>query len=434
MLILNALARSIRGAATHNPDVQEPPACILWPDGDRQWDAVIPGLQQELPELFTLGTYAEDKRSGPAIWLRCVIANRIENITWAANTVPVLYLPGISRQELRAVETCPDALKPLAELQFRGIIWSQNNAKDWTILSYLKSSQGGLGLDVALDNDSKHAMQLALFRVLDEELDILRGRHLDKDYFNTLLSGGDPVRDLLQWLDQGGAFRASRDENAWRGFVEVCKSVLGIDPEKDGPIKAASMLAYRKGPWSNVWGRFCESPQKYANVPKRIRETAMPMDFFEDKSAWPQWNEQEETNLRDSLFRISKQPPHDARAKILQLAKNDSSRCNTVWSELGQAPLANALVFLATVADVTSQSLAAGTAADMAAAYQKSGWKADDAALRAIAEVHTSDDTKAIQAVLQTIYLPWVDEAARYLQSHVDSGQYPWWPFQRSSY
>ena len=109
------------------------------------------------------------------------------------------------------MESCPDLLKPLAELQFRGVIWSQVNAKDWTVLAFLKSNQGGLALDVAQDTDSKHAMQLALYRVLDEEIEMLRGKHLDKDYFNTLLSGGDPVRDLLQWLDQGDAFKKTRD-------------------------------------------------------------------------------------------------------------------------------------------------------------------------------------------------------------------------------
>ena len=147
----------------------------------------------------------------------------------------------------------------MAERQFRGVIWSQVNAKDWTILAFLKSNQGGLGLDVAQDSDSKHAMQLALYRVLDEEVAMLKGKHLDKDYFNTLLSGGDPIRDLLQWLDQGDGFKAARDENQWRGFVEICKSQLGYDPENDGPLKAAEMLASRKGTWNGGWRRVGEA-------------------------------------------------------------------------------------------------------------------------------------------------------------------------------
>ena len=137
----------------------------------------------------------------PAIWLRCVLTNRAEDVSLPKGQTPIFYLPGVSRQDLRAVENCPDHLKPLAELQYRGVIWSQSNAKDWTILAYLKSDQGGLGLDVAQDNDAKNAMQLALYRLLDENVSLLKGKRLDKDYFNTLLTGGDPIRDLLQWLN-----------------------------------------------------------------------------------------------------------------------------------------------------------------------------------------------------------------------------------------
>jgi hypothetical protein len=33
----------------------------------------------------------------------------------------------------------------MKELHYRGIVWSQINARDRTILAYLKSDQGGLG-------------------------------------------------------------------------------------------------------------------------------------------------------------------------------------------------------------------------------------------------------------------------------------------------
>jgi len=93
---------------------------------------------------------------------------------------PILYLPGVSRQDLRAIEGCPDYLKPLAELQYRGTIWSQINGKDWTILAYLKSDQGGLGVDVAADNDTKAALPPAFGRLLDEKIASLNGKRLEK--------------------------------------------------------------------------------------------------------------------------------------------------------------------------------------------------------------------------------------------------------------
>jgi hypothetical protein len=147
---------------------------------------VLPRLQTELPELLILGDYAPEKRTGPAIWLRCVIAEVARASRSGFSEIPdrdglatpILYLPGVSRQDIRAVENWPDNLKPLAELQYRGVIWSQINAKDWTILAFLKSDQGGLGLDVAQDNDAKNAMQLALPRLLDEDVELLKGAGL----------------------------------------------------------------------------------------------------------------------------------------------------------------------------------------------------------------------------------------------------------------
>ena len=229
MTILDHLLKSIRAAAVFNPEIQVAPACILWPDHDRQWQAVMPLLQARLPELLVLGDYAPDKRTGPAIWLRCVLAGCIEDATLPHEHTPVLYLPGVSRQDLRAIESCADHLKPLAELQYRGVIWSQGNGKDWTILAWLKSDQGGLGLDVAQDSEAKQAMQLALHRLLDEDVNLLKGKRLDKDYFNMLLTGGDPARDVLQWLDQGDSFQASREEHE-KAFCEVCKSQLAFSP------------------------------------------------------------------------------------------------------------------------------------------------------------------------------------------------------------
>ncbi len=127
--IMDLLMKAITDAAVNNPDVQVAPACILWPDRDSQWEAVIPRIRNELKELCILGDYAPEKRTGPAIWLCCLIANRITELELPSGKTPILYLPGVSRQDLRAVETCPDHLKSLAELQYWGVLWSQLNAK-----------------------------------------------------------------------------------------------------------------------------------------------------------------------------------------------------------------------------------------------------------------------------------------------------------------
>jgi hypothetical protein len=158
MTVLEALLQSLGRAGGYNRDDQVAPAVILWPDKGSQWEPVLPVLRERLPHLLTLGPYAADCKSGPGIWLRCVIGRSstsqplLPEANWPEKTVPILSLPGVGRQELRAVAECPPALMPLAELQSRGAFWSQVNHKDWRVLAFLQSAVGGLGLDVARDN------------------------------------------------------------------------------------------------------------------------------------------------------------------------------------------------------------------------------------------------------------------------------------------
>jgi len=431
MKVINALSGSIRRSKVHYNEVQAAPACILWPDRDRQWEAVIPLLQSELPELLILGEYHPEKRTGPAIWLRCAIAGKTDDIELPVERLPIIYLPGVSRQDLRAVESCPEYLKPLAELQYRGAIWSQLNTRDWTILAFLKSDQGGLGLDVASDNGAKNAMQLALPCLLDEEIDMLKGKKLDKDYFNTLLTGGDPVRDLLQWLDQGEAFRIGRGVDEWRAFVEVCKSQLAFNPEDDGILAGAAKLASHKGPWAPVWERFCEAPKRYPNIPVHIRQCKPPSNTLtwhsaeSDYEGWPQWNEKEENGLRKDLELLDSVPPHEARKRIAELEKKHSARRPLVWAELGESSLARSLEHLLVLAQTTTSDLAAGTTDDLAAGYLSEGWKTDDAVLRALACVLKQEDFEAVKKAIRSIYITWAEESARHLQKIVLESGYP---------
>jgi len=420
MRALDHLLKAVRAAAVFNPEVQVAPACILWPDRDRQWESIMPILKGKLPELLVLGDYCPENRTGPAIWLRCVMAGKVEEVILPAGSTPILYLPGVSRQDLRAIESCSDRLKPLAELQYRGVIWSQVNAKDWTILAFLKSDQGGLGLDVAQDTETKHAMQLALSHVVDEQVSLLNGKRLDRDFFNTLLTGGDPTRDLLQWLDQGDAFRQSRSEPEWQAFVQVCKSQLAFDPQNDGILVGGTQLANREGPWKAAWERFCEAPTRYPNIVDLLRKCQAPaFDLFSDADTvggWPQWNDEQEASLQKDLFALGLAAPHEARTKILELEKRHRSRRSLVWAELGQAPLATALQHLALLAGSTQLSLAAGELSDIAAGYRTQGWQADDAVLKALAVSAHEKDIEAVSTAIRAVYLPWLEESARYLQ------------------
>lgn len=456
-LILKELIRAVRAASVFNAQIQVPPACILWPDKERQWEAIIPRLQEQMPELCVLGKYDAEQRRGPGIWLRAAIAghcmekadsafaqaveeaqafwnegmgervnggNHYPPVT-PSPPPPIIYLPGVGRQDLRAVESCPDELKPLAELQYRGCIWSQINAKDWTILAFLKTDQGGLGLDVAQDSEAKRAMQLALYRLVDEEVELLQGKRLDRDYFNKLLTSGDPTRDLLMWIDQGDGFRKSMGETEWQAFVEVTRSQMGFDPSKEGQLSAAEKLAGHEGPWSPVWQRYMEAPSRYPSIPSLIERCPPPSDLFADQSGWPQLNASKERELLSALKKLEKLAPHDARKRLRELDQEHGERRFWVWAQLGQSPLALAIGELAEVARVCEQSLAVPTIQDMVAIYKTSGWQADWSALNAIKAVPKGDSMDAVQVALASIYLPWLDEGARQLQNLVAQQGYP---------
>ena len=93
MRVMDTLRDAIRHVATYNPDVQVSPFCILWPDKDRQWEASVPLLREELPELLTLGDYDVSKRTGPAIWLRCVVSGFDPQTPLIEDHIPILFLP-----------------------------------------------------------------------------------------------------------------------------------------------------------------------------------------------------------------------------------------------------------------------------------------------------------------------------------------------------
>ena len=58
----------------------------------------------------------------------------------------IVYLPGVARSELRAVDSCKPELAPIAELQYRSHWFSHPNNRDWTVRALLTNRERGLGL------------------------------------------------------------------------------------------------------------------------------------------------------------------------------------------------------------------------------------------------------------------------------------------------
>lgn len=86
--VLDALLGSLEKATTYNSNVHVPPPAILWSDQAEQWRPLLPVLREVLPHLLTLGDYYPETRTGPATWLKCMLARTLPEATWGEDVVP----------------------------------------------------------------------------------------------------------------------------------------------------------------------------------------------------------------------------------------------------------------------------------------------------------------------------------------------------------
>src|SRR4051794_15528675 len=101
---LDELATALEDAGNFMAGAEAAPESVLWCDAASEFAPIISALRQALPQLLTMGEYDPSTRSGPAIWLRAAAARKIPGLDWPANQLPIIWLPGISREVLRGAE------------------------------------------------------------------------------------------------------------------------------------------------------------------------------------------------------------------------------------------------------------------------------------------------------------------------------------------
>lgn len=409
--VLECLIDRLRQAAIYNRHDLAPPTVVLWPDGERHWNAAIPLLQQAMRELLVLNPEVSGEGQGPSTWLRYRLARG------AFRHMPVIYLPGISRVSFRGAAGFPEAARHLFALQYQGQFWSQANGKDWTPAAFLASREGGLGLDLARDRATLDALGAQLTSVLRKPLSSFAGRRLEASDFHTLV--GDPIDLLLEWMSQAGEVQALWPAEQWTGFLALCKSDFGLDPAKDGILEAAERFAAGSGAWDQAWHRYEQAPLAFAGL-RKVLDLVQPKDLFLAASdRLPAHNRNEEQALRSGLLKLADRPRAEALTALARLCEQHIARAQSVWAALGEAPLARAAVHL--------KALAAGIQAGnlgcdwptLAEAYARQGWTVDAAAWKAYAEVRDAPDSEAVAAALRAVYAPWLETLAQSVQS--------WW-------
>lgn len=413
--LVEALQASF-AASLRTPEGVAEPAVLIWTDTDGQWQGLLPALSTVVPHLYVLGQYNPASRTGPVIWLKCVLERTLPEVSPPEGVIPIFYLPGVSRQELRAGGDCPRHLQPLIELQYRGAIWHQRNGRDWTVEAFL-TSDNGLGLDMSMDARTREAMLRALPRLATQPLETLRGRRLEAEDFDRIIIG-DPVSDLLTWMSGPDLFQRSSESSTWRTFCDVCIREFGFDPDKDGPLAAGDALMHGGGVWDSVWRRFCEAPRLYPGVTQQLRGPAR--DLFVDQSRRPTANEEQEAELRRELETVLSMPQQEACGKVLQLEEKHRERRLWVWAKLGESPMATTLEPLAQLAQTARSPLGGTTAQAMAADYANGGWRCDRAVLDALNMSKATSDGQLVARVARALYEPWLDQSARHFQSLVE--------------
>ena len=403
-----------RGASR---DGEARPAAILWTDPGGEWSHVLDLLRQRLPELFVLDDeYQPRLRTGPAIWLRCAVDGALDDLEGPSPRIPVLYLPRVGRQDLRAGEDCPDRLKPLVELLHRGVAWHHPNGRDWTVSAFLGSPEG-MGLELASDRRTAASLREALGEVALTKLTQLRNRRLEADDFDRLLMDDLPL-NLLRWL--GGPHETrSRLGGRWNAFRNRCRDELEFDPESGSDLVAGRKLAEADGAWASVWARYADAPEAFPGVEELLRRCQPRGQLLRaDPAHWPNDNDRLESALREALVKLTRLPHLKACDEVARLEARHGKRRAWVWSRLGQTPFADALEPLARLTAAVRSPLGGAAPDDLAAAYQERGWQADAAAWEALAGVGLAEEAVVAGAVRHLLE-PWLEDSARAFQDAV---------------
>ncbi|MFW2228470.1 MULTISPECIES: BREX-1 system phosphatase PglZ type B [Rhizobium] len=412
---LDSLVVALRETANFNPGAESAPEAIVWCDPNGEFLTLIPTLSERLPELVTYGAHDPVTRTGPAVWLRAVVARAVPSVSIPDEATPILYLPGVGREVLKGAEDCPTLLQPLVWFTVAGNLFGHVNGKDWTLRAFLTSDRGPLKLNIADDASTRMALSHAALRFGAKPLEELKGKRWDADALNALLAP-DLAADMLDWMD--GVFDAAADPARFTAFASIAEKQLKFDPRKLSVQDAARRLAQREGNWADVWSRFASGMGHGGVV--GLLGAEEPATLFENAEAYPKQNLKGEKELRDSLSKLESFSAPDARSRILELEGQHGWRRETVWAKRGEAPLAQALSFLVEVAK--AKPLQAHDGNTLAEAYIESGAAVDFAAMRALAAASRDVDRNAVSVALRAVYLPWLEDGANALQELIRSG------------
>jgi len=418
--IYDKVCKALKQAEQHNSSIMVKPEVILWPDPEKQWIEVIATMREELPQLISYGKYNPVEKQGPAIWIKCMVARVLPEANWADDVTPIIYLPGVSKDDLRNVENARLEFQPLLEYQYTGTMFVQENGKEWTILAFMENPVQGLGLKVAKDEATKNALRKTL-PVIFRDDEILEGKSLvDYDFLISLLFP-DIFHYILRWMCSGDSFMQEMPAGKRDVFTNICKTQYDFTPDHKNIFSIAEKLGTQRNQWKYAWQMYSNAPKKYPEIEELLR-SAKPEDlgvgvFAVPEESWPQVNEQFENELRGSLLKIAKLSPDKALTKLNELNDQHQKRRGWVWSELGYSPLVQALPLLIRMTEITTKSSPSLSVAEIREYYITEGYLADQCMRKAMACVKAEKDRTVIKSILRLLYAPWLESITKKFQA-----------------
>lgn len=420
--IYDKVLSALKEAENHNSHVMIKPEVILWPDPESQWVEIMDLLKESIAHLFTYGPYAPEKKQGPAIWLKCMMAKMLPEANWTANDTPIIYLPGVAKADLRNVENAVFNFQPLLEYQYTGTLFIQENGREWSILAFIENPTYGLGVRVAKDIATKEALKKALPAIFQDREVLANKTIIDADHLNNQLFP-DIIPTILKWMCKGDEFLRDMNPGKRDAFYTLCKSQYEFEPDHRNIKAIAEKLGSQKNSWKYVWQLYATAPNKYPELEALLR-LAKPADlgvgiFAFPEESWPQVNEEREQSLAQALTKVAKQEAPKALSSLKELEKGHGIRRIWLWHELGKAPLADALQYLVTMADRAGKPYSFNSIESLATYYTSEGLVVDQSMRKALAAVKFENDKEVIEAIIKLFYQPWLEGITQKFQQLV---------------
>jgi hypothetical protein len=401
--------RALDAASRYSSTEELRPSCILWTDGNREWEHLLGYLNVFFPnQILVLGDYNPEKRRGPGLWIRCVLAGLVKDFDQDQNKTPIIYIPGYSREQLRAVDSCPAELQPLAEHQYRGVFFTHENGKDWTLYSFLSNEKQGIGLSIKDDRSTKEAIRDSFRQLFDIKKSSLVGRKLDAVDFQQILVT-DPGREILLWLCEGEDFVDRLDIEEKNQLSKIIGKRFSIPFEGEALYQARQNFLNAEGEWGKLWNEFLKRQSQFPTMFDSLKEILPTQDSLFNRKNFPSEILKAETQIWNRLQDIDNLHVSDAKNLLKAVYTEHKSDEKLIWVQLGYVRVYHLISLCSELIDrVDSFEMPMGEWKNFAEAYVSHFSDIDGLVLKLIKSTNHSE-YPIIAKIVKKIYQPWLE-------------------------